>query len=129
MARNPHATAEIGTPMTAAIAINPRYRRLRRTATGSAADGIRPLSRVVIAPRAASARRSARYLLSHCLAPTAGQQRPDDEDVDGDHDDRPQRVIRDEHEAGNGAEAGQDGAEYASPEHAQQDADACGEEH
>src|SRR5580693_8238700 len=65
--------------------------------------------------------------MSDALTSACRHQCPDDVDVDGDQDDRPDWVIREEHEACDRAERRQDHAYNACPDHAEQHADSGGE--
>src|SRR6185437_16384466 len=55
------------------------------------------------------------------------KQRPDDGSVEGDHDDRPRWLVRDEHEVRDRAEYREEGADIAGPGHAKEHAHSCGE--
>jgi GH15 family glucan-1,4-alpha-glucosidase len=69
-----------------------------------------------------------RSAASHSPFPAAGRERPDDEDVEGDHDDRPDRVPREEHEVRDRAEDGERDADHPGPRHPEQHADPCEED-
>src|SRR5262249_21336714 len=53
---------------------------------------------------------------------------PDDERVEGDHDDRPERRVGDEHEVRDRAEYRDPSTHIPRPSHAEEDADTCGEQ-
>src|SRR5215475_13814081 len=63
--------------------------------------------------------------LSGCTA--RAKQRPDDERVDGDHDDRPYWCERNKHEVRDRGDYRYKGAEISRKRYAQEDADTCSE--